>query len=96
MFAVVALKTKPRKHCVIPEKYIFGLDKMEDQLKTWGANKAHDHLIFWSRELINDDISPNSMFHPPNFNVDRCEEFPPPLNIDNACYLGRVKCFFSE
>lgn len=96
MFAVVVLLTKPRKHCIVPEKYIFGLDEVEDQLKTWGANKVHDHLIYWNRSLLNDNIAPDSISHPPNFNVAKCEEFPPPSQISSACFLGRVKRFFSK
>lgn len=91
MFAVVVLLTKPRMHCVVPEKYIFGLEKMEAELKTWGANKTHDHLIFWNRTLLNDNIVPNAAIHPPDFHVDKCEVFPPP--IDSAFFLGRVKRF---
>lgn len=95
MFAFVVLLTKPRnKHCAVPEKYIFGLDKMEADLKTWGANKTHDHLIFWNKALLNDNIAPDAAAHPPDFQVDICEIFPP--RTDSACFLGRVKRFFSQ
>lgn len=96
MFAVVVLLTKPREHCIVPEKYIFGLDEVEDRLKTWGANKVHDHLIYWNRILLNNDIAPDSSLHPPDFNVDKCEVFPPPPQIDSVCFFGRVKRFFSK
>lgn len=96
MFAVVVLLTKPREHCIVPEKYIFGLDDLEDQLKTWGANKVHNHLIYWNHTLLNNNIAPDSMSHPPYFNLAICEEFPPPPEIDSVCFHGRVKRFFSE
>lgn len=91
MFAVVVLLTKPHEHCVVPENYIFGLDKMEAELKTWGANKTHNHLIYWNRMLLNENILPNAV---PDFSATKCEVFPPPF--DAACFLGRVKRFFSE
>lgn len=95
MFAVVVLIAKPRnKHCVVPEKYIFGLDKMEADLKTWGANKTHNHLIFWNKALLNDNIAPDTAAHPPDFQVEKYEIFPP--QTDSACFLGRVKRFFSQ
>lgn len=93
MFAVVVLLSKPREHCVVPENYIFGLDQMEAELKTWGANKTHNHLIYWNRSLLNDNILSNAV---PDFHAIKCEVFPPPTNVDAVCFLGRVKRFFSK
>lgn len=95
MFAVVVLLTKPREHCVIPEKYIFGIEQIEAEMKTWGVNKAHDHLIYWSRSLDN-DFNPQALLDEPNFNLMQIETYPPPMEINSACYLGRIKRFFSK
>lgn len=94
MYAVVVL-FQAREHCVVPQEYIFGLDEIEAEMKTWGVHKQHKHLIFWSRALLNDTY-PVGIVDPPNFDLDPIDEFPPPDRIDSACYLGRIKRFFSE
>lgn len=94
MFVVVVLRTQPRVHIIVPEKYICGLKELEDDLKTWGVNKKHDHLIFWSKDLLNDD-SPDETFEP-DFNAVSCDVFPPPRQVNAACYIGRIKCFYSK
>lgn len=95
MLAVVVLLTKPQQHVIVPEKYIYGLDKLESQLKTWGVNNQHNHLIFWKRSFLDDDEAPNSI-HPANFKLTPLYDFPPPPEIDTACYIGRVKRIFCE
>lgn len=95
MFAVVVLLTKPREHIIVPESYIFGLEKLEDDLKTWGANKQHDHLIFWSKHLLDDDIITDET-NPPDFSLTISENFPPSSEANVGCYFGRIKRFFSK
>lgn len=95
MFAVVVLLTKPRAHTIVPENYIYGLKELEDNLKTWGANKKHDHLIFWSQNLLNDDTVPDETIQP-NFSSASYDVFPPPPQVKAACYIGRIKRFFSK
>lgn len=92
MFAVVVLRSNPSEHCVVPEKYIYGFEDMEAELKTWGANRCHDHLVYWSRELLNDNVVPSVDNNPPNFNLPKCNDYPP--QIAACCYLARVKRFF--
>lgn len=95
MFAVVVLLIKPREHIIVPEGYILGLTDLEDDLKTWGANKTHDHLIFWSNNLLDENIVPDEAIAP-DFTFARCEVFPPPAPSDAGCYIGRIKRFFSK
>lgn len=95
MLALVVLLTKPKQHCIVPEKYIHGLDKVEDQLKTWGVNSKHTHLIFWKRSFLDDSVVPDSSERP-NFHLELRNDFPPPAEIDSACFHGRVKRFYSE
>lgn len=95
MFAVVVLLTKPRQHIVVPEDYIHGLKELEDNLKTWGTNKKHDHLIFWSKNLLNDDAVPDETIQP-DFSSVSCDVYPPPGEVNAACYIGRIKRFFSK
>lgn len=96
MFAVVVFLVEPRAHCIVPEEYIHGLDEIADEIKTWGANKQHDHLIYWTRSLLDDNIMPDPISNPPNHQLELSTAFPPPLGIDSACYNGRIKRFFSK
>lgn len=91
MFARVVLLLKPRVQCVVPEKYIRGLDDYEADLKTWGVDKTHDHLIYW-KNIIGG--LPDAEINPPDFRVDKSNVFPP--TTDSACYMGRVKGFYSK
>lgn len=45
LLAVVVLKEQ-KEHIIVPEKYIYGLDQLQGELKTWGVNSKVDHLIF--------------------------------------------------
>lgn len=94
MFAVVVLDTLPRINLIVPEQFIYGLREFEDQLKTWGVSKKC-HLVFWTRSLMDDNTASNTNIVP-NFDLDRREDYPPPPEIESACYLARVKRFFSK
>lgn len=95
MLAVVVLLTKPQIHVIVPDKYIYGLDKLEPQLKTWGVNKQHKHVIFWKRSFLDDNETPDSI-DPADFHLVPCDNFPPPTEIDTACFFGCVKRFFGK
>lgn len=95
MLAVVVLTTKTRHHVIVPEKYIYGLDKEEAALKTWGVNNQHKHIIYWKRDFLDDSVMPNSNDQP-NFSLSLSQVFPPPAGIDSACFECRVKQFFCE
>lgn len=94
ILAVVVLK-EPREHVIVPEKYIYGLDKLQGELKTWGVNSKVNHLIFWKRSFLDDNVIPDSS-EDANFNLTPRDDFPPPPEIDSACYIARVKRFFSK
>lgn len=94
MFAVVVLLTNPRTHCVLPEEYIFGLENVEAEMKTWGINRNHKHLVFWSRTLF--DNAQDYIADQPNFSLIPLGEFPPRDEIDSACFFARIKRFFSK
>lgn len=92
---VVVLLTEPKQHCIVPENYIFGLVDLQDKLKTWGVNRESKHLIFWKRSFLDDSVVPDSQENP-NFFLAPSVMFPPPPEIDSACYMARVKRFFSK
>lgn len=95
MLAVVVLLTKPRHHVIVPEKYIYGLDKEEAALKTWDMNNQHKHVIFWKRDFLDDNVTPDSIDQT-NFSFPPLQDFPPPEGIDSACFECRIKQFFCE
>lgn len=94
--AVVVLLTEPeRHHCIVPENCILGLDDLQDQLKTWGVNRKCNHLVYWQRSFLDDNVIPDSQ-DTPNFGLTTRNDFPPPADVDSACYMARVKRFFSK
>lgn len=95
MIAVVVVQTNPKYHIIVPESYIFGLNNVQAELKTWGVNNKRDHLVYWKRSFLDDNVVPQSEENP-NFYLAPRTDFPPPPEIDSACYKVRVKRFFSE
>lgn len=79
----MVLQIQPRAHCVIPEQNIFSIEKIEADIKTWGVNKQHKHLVFWSNDSLD----------APNFELPLSTEFPP---NNSACYHARIKRFFRK
>lgn len=92
---VVVLLTEPKHHVIIPENYIYNLDKFQHVLKTWGVNKSHDHLVFWKQSFLDDNLVPDSKENA-NFNLEPLQAFPPPPTVTSACFLARIKRFFSK
>lgn len=96
-FVVVVLLAEPENiHCVVPEEYIYGLDKIQADLKNWGVDKRHNNIIFWSKANLGEDTVPNAELYPPNFDLVVENEYPPLEGINSACYYGRIKRFFGK
>lgn len=96
-FVVVVLLVDPEHiHCVVPEEYIYSLDKIQADFKNWGVDKRHNNIIFWSTILDEVDIAPNATLYPPNWDLDIKTEYPPPEGVNSACYYGRIKRFFGK
>lgn len=87
MFVVVLL-VDAKEHIIIPEEFIFGLD--EQSLKNVGKNPHFRYKVFWTP--LNDEGIPVAGYVP-NFNLDKSTTFPP---VGKACYVGRIKKFFSK
>lgn len=96
MFAVVVILSKPLEHCVVPREYIYRFKEVEAGMLTWGVNRTHNHLLFWSNKLLDNDVAPDAIANPPDFSLARLDAFPPPHNLNSACYLARVKRFFGK
>lgn len=95
MLVVVVLNTKPREYCIVPEAYIHGLKELEDDLKTWGVDPKSNHLVYWKRSFLDHTIVPVSQ-NDANFNLVPRNDFPPPPEVDAACYKAQIKRFFSK
>lgn len=95
MLVVVVLNTKPRKYCIVPEEYVYGLKGLEDQLLTWGVDPKFNHLVYWKRTFLDDTIVPVSQ-NDANFHLAPRTDYPPPPGIDAACYKAQIKKFYSE
>lgn len=95
MFVVVVILVQPRVHCILPEKYIYGIKEIEADIKTWGIQKQHKYLVFWSRDLLDDEMVSNGIFGTPDFDLIPSAEFPP-ANMNPACYYAKIKQFFRK
>lgn len=89
MFVVVFL-VDPKVHVIVPEEFIFNLD--EQSLKNVGKNGNFKYKVFYAENCIDENGIQNYECVP-NFNLADCIEFPP---VGEACYIGKLKRFFSE
>lgn len=93
MFVVVYL-LESKKNVIVPEKFIYGLS--EEKLKNYGANHNQSHRIYWSEAALEGvDQIPNPDF-PTNFFLPTTTVHPPPNEIVETCYTGRLKRFFGK
>lgn len=88
------LLTNPKQHIIVPENYIAGLNEVEAELKTWGVSHRHVHTIFWKRDFLNGQEPVGN--DEPDFNLVPQRDFPPPDDVDIACYKAFVKRFFGK
>lgn len=86
---VVVYLTTVREKVIVPEKYINGYDKgFLKHLKNVGNNSCRDHLIFWSKDIVEGKFYPDA-----DQSAPKMETFPP-----GKCgwYLGRTLYFTGE
>lgn len=77
----------------MPEEFIFGLN--EEKLRNYGTNTYQNYTIFWSIAALDENQVPRYGYEP-NFFLEPLNEFPPPFNIVDACYIGRTIKFFGK
>lgn len=92
MFVVMFL-VKPKKYIIVPEEFI--LDLNEQKLRNYGTNIYQKFLVFWSNAALDENQIPRCDYEP-NFYLEPTDEFPPPLNIIETCYIGRTIKFFGK
>lgn len=93
LFVVVQL-LDTRKRIIIPESFIF--DLCEQSIKNVGRNSNHRYLIYYSKIALGDGTSAPDVNWVPKFQLPLSKVFPPEGNLDEACYIGQLKYFFSE
>lgn len=91
MDLVVVYLTDVKKHIIVPEKYIYGLDLK--QLKNRGKNMCRNHLVYWSDDCIEGERYPE-----PDESAPKSKNFPAG---GGAWYFGHTihftgKCHESE
>lgn len=92
MFVVVYL-LDAKKNIIVPETFIYELN--EEKLKNYGANRNQSHLIYWSNAASDGiDGVPNPDF-PTDFTLPPTNVHPP-REIEETCYIVRLKRFFSK
>lgn len=91
MFVVVYIKSA-EKYVVIPEKWVYNVN--QELLKNKGVNRNRDILVFWSLNGLVDD-KPN-LEYPPNFHIEKSQEFPLPAGVREACYIARPIRYISK
>lgn len=83
---VVVYLTAVRQKIIVPETYINGYNKsFLKHLKNKGNNASRDHLIFWSKKVVEGEFYPE-----PDQNAKEMLVFPPD---ESGWYLGRTLWF---
>lgn len=87
MSFVAIFLIRSKKTVVVPEEWVQELSNAK--LKNNGKNSYQDFLVFWSAT----DGKPNYLLQP-NFNAPLDHEYH--ANVNEVCYIGRVKRFFGK
>lgn len=90
MFVVLYL-CDAKKHIIVHHKFIFGLS--HQALYNYGKNRCIKYLVYWSKNSIRDDGTPD-FEQVPNFDLDVSRSFPP--DHDECCFMGQIKYFFGK
>lgn len=96
MFVVVYL-VDARAYTVIPKEFIYKL--LEENVFNKGLNSNQNRLVYFSAELF--DVLQNGVdaargTYIPNFNLPVTQQFPPPDDLQETCYIARMKKFFGK
>lgn len=90
---VVVYLVDPKKCIIIPQNWIMALN--QETLNNVGKASYQSRRIFWSKHGVNQDDIPDESITP-NFHLPLSNTFPPTQNIDQTCYIARVKRYCGE
>lgn len=96
MFVSVFL-IEPRVHIVIPEKFVYELNRMN--LYNLGLNSNQNRRIFFSSELFEAQKNGepvNVDEYVPNFSLPITAEYPLANNTVETCFIARLKKFWGK
>lgn len=96
MFVVVYL-VDANAYTVVPKEFVYQL--IEENVLNKGVNSNQNRLIYFSNELfdvLQSGVDNGHETHIPNFNLPTTQEYPPPNDLLETCYIARLKKFFSK
>lgn len=94
MFVTVFL-VNAREYTVIPEKFVYDLNKMN--LFNFGLNSNQNRLIYFSKNLFEALESGGSMQEneiEPNFSLPPSVDYPLKNGVMETCFIARLKKFW--
>lgn len=96
MFVVVYL-VEANAYTVIPKEFIYKLK--EENVMNTGVNSNQNRLVYYSVELfdvLNNGADAGRGTYIPNFNLPVTQQFPPSDDLQETCYIARMKKFFGK
>lgn len=94
MFVAVFL-VDAKVHTVIPQEFVYEL--IHENLFNKGVNSNQNRLIYFSKELfdvLQDGASSERITFVPNYNLPVTKVYPLPTELEETCFIARLKKFF--
>lgn len=86
-----------RVHTVVPQEFIYELNQVN--LNNHGVNTNQNRLIYFSNEIfeeLKNGNDPSYLVHFPNFNLPITNVYPLPNDLQQTCFIGRLKKFWGK
>lgn len=84
-------------HTVVPREFIFELNKVN--LYNNGVNSNQNRLIYFSKgmfEALENGNNTAPTDYIPNFSIPVTKVYPLPNEVQEACFIGRLKKFYGN
>lgn len=78
-----------KRQIIIPQEWIFQLD--QEILNNRGKNSNQNYRIYWSSVGILNGIPDSNIL--PKFDLPESKVFPQSEEMNEACYIARIKRF---
>lgn len=86
-----------REHTVVPREFIFDINVVN--LYNNGVNSNQNQLIFFSKvlfEALKNDNDTAFLDYEPNFNIPVTKVYPLPNEVQETCFISRLKKFWDN
>lgn len=90
---VVVYLMDARKNIIVPQEWIRGLN--QESLNNIGKASYQNRRIFWSNHALSCNATTYESVSP-NFRLPLSKVFPPPENVNETCYIARVRRYCCE